>query len=120
MDEIQKERTLSAKESVIEPDNFLEGNKKFNELDYAASVELYNSILTKYPYHIYALVNRARANSALSDNVAAIKDLTRVIELDPKNAETYYYRGVANGNLLELNTAVYNYNKAIELSPDMV
>lgn len=120
MDEIQKERTQSAKESAIEPDNFLEGNKKFNEKDYAASVELYNSVLTKYPYHIYAMVNRARANSALSDNVAAIKDLTRVIELDPKNAEAFYYRGVANGNLLELNTAVYNYNKAIELSPDMV
>ncbi len=120
MNVIQQERLLSTQQSIIEPTNFLDGNKKFDEKNYKSSIDLYNSVLEKHPYHTYALLNRARANSSAGDNISAIKDFTRVIELDPKNVDAYYYRGFAYGNLLELNAAVYNYNKVIEISPDMV
>lgn len=120
MDELRRERLLSSQQSMLEPNSLLNGNKKFDEQDYSSSIDLYNSVLEEYPYHTYAMLNRARAKMELGDNSSAITDLSRIIELDPKNDDAFYYRGEANSNLLEPQAAIYNYNKTIELSPDNV
>lgn len=50
--------------------------------------------------------------------VDEIERLTRAIDLDPKNAEAYFNRGIAYANKGELNNAIADYDKAIELNPE--
>jgi tetratricopeptide (TPR) repeat protein len=120
MQEINQDREFSINQSALEPDELLEGNKKFYEKDYSSSIPLYNSVLDKYPFHIHALLNRGKAQIELGNNNVAIKDFGQVIELDEKNVDAYYFRGVSYSNLLEFYAAINNYDKVILLNPDMV
>jgi hypothetical protein len=47
----------------------------------------------------------------------AIKDYTRAIKLDSKNAQFYYNRGVAYINLEKYDLAIADFTKAIEIDP---
>jgi tetratricopeptide (TPR) repeat protein len=49
----------------------------------------------------------------------AIADWTKVIELNPKNAEAYYHRGLAWHGKGDYDKAIVDYTKAIELDPKL-
>jgi tetratricopeptide (TPR) repeat protein len=53
-----------------------------------------------------------------SDNKGALTDFSKVIEMQPGNAEAYYYRANAYFNLRKTKEAIADYTKAIELKPD--
>lgn len=53
----------------------------------------------------------------LQDFTGAIKDYSKLIELNPKYAAAYFYRGCAKVQLQDFTGAVQDYNKAIELDP---
>ena len=46
-------------------------------------------------------------------------DFTKAIELDPKYAEAYANRGLVYANLKEMDKAVDDWHKAIELNPGL-
>ena len=48
----------------------------------------------------------------------AVKDYTKTIELNPKHVRAYVNRGVAYGDIDEVNLAINDLNKAIELKSD--
>lgn len=45
----------------------------------------------------------------------AIKDFTRVIEIDPDNANAYFNRGCCYDSIGELDLAISDYSVALEL-----
>jgi Flp pilus assembly protein TadD len=45
----------------------------------------------------------------------AIKDFTRVIEIDPDNANAYFNRGCCYDSVGELDLAISDYSVALEL-----
>ena len=47
----------------------------------------------------------------------AIADYDKAIELNPKDADTYYNRGAAKNHLKQHKEAIADYDKAIELDP---
>ena len=47
----------------------------------------------------------------------AISDFTKAIDLDPKNSQAYFNRGVAKAGLEEHTGAIADYNKSLELDP---
>jgi tetratricopeptide (TPR) repeat protein len=49
----------------------------------------------------------------------ALKYLNKAIELDPKYASAYHLRGIAYAVLEEYRRAIKDYNKAIELNPEL-
>ena len=48
----------------------------------------------------------------------AIKDFSKAIELDPKNAYAYNNRGLYKYHIQDKAGAIEDYNKAIELDPN--
>jgi tetratricopeptide (TPR) repeat protein len=58
----------------------------------------------------YALVTSGK-------NQEAVEAFTRAIELDPKNAKTYYNRGGVYGKLEDYRRAIRDFDRAIELNP---
>lgn len=119
VDEIRAERNLAAEQIKSDDEKLNSANDFFNNKDYSSSIKLYDEILEKYPNHIFALINKGRAQSELGSNNAAIKNYNRVIELAPNYADVYFYKGLAAEKLLEPNAAIYDFSKAIKLSPEM-
>jgi len=61
-----------------------------------------------------AYFNRALAYAEDKDNRAAIKDFTTVIKLDSgTNAEAYYFRGVSRYFLVQLDSAIADFDSAV-------
>ncbi len=48
----------------------------------------------------------------------AIEDYTKAIEINPKDADAYKFRGVAKDELGDYFDAILDFNKSIELKPD--
>jgi tetratricopeptide (TPR) repeat protein len=53
-----------------------------------------------------------------NDEVGAIEDYTKAIELDPGSSDAYYSRALAKESSGDLNGALADLNKAIELNPE--
>ena len=72
-------------------------------------------------YRGMACQNRADKAASLDDKEReyqnAIRHYTKVIELDPGNAEAYHNRGSIHSTIKEFPEAMQDFNKAIELNP---
>ena len=66
----------------------------------------------------YSLLARGLLLSRLGDDRRAAEDFSRVIELEPDNAEALENRAAAQGDLGEHQLAREDYNAAIRLEPD--
>jgi tetratricopeptide (TPR) repeat protein len=64
------------------------------------------------------LLTRGETFYGKHENDRAIKDFTRVIELDPNNTRAYKGRGAAYLNTGQPDSAIADYSRAIELDPD--
>lgn len=64
-----------------------------------------------------AYFNRGRAKSDLGNNVGAIADFTKAINLKPDFSMAYNNRGWCKFELKNFNSALIDFNKAIELDP---
>ena len=47
----------------------------------------------------------------------AIADFNKAIEIDPQNADAYYYRAYAKGQLKDYQGAIADFTKTIEINP---
>ncbi|MDR0411150.1 MAG: tetratricopeptide repeat protein [Treponema sp.] len=54
------------------------------------------------------------------DAQEAVEDLSRVVALEPNNAEAYYYRGLAYALLQKKDNALSDYEQTCALNPDHV
>lgn len=65
-------------------------------------------------------LNRGKCHVILNRPAEAIPDLTRSLELEPRNPDTYYFLAVAQGKTGDVVNSLKNYSKAIELRPDYI
>ena len=65
--------------------------------------------------NIHALHNRGISYERLGHYKEAIRDFTRVIEIDPDNANAYFNRGCCYDSVGELDLAISDYSVALEL-----
>jgi len=65
-----------------------------------------------------AYLNRGMTNLKKKRYNAALSDLNRAIELNPKFAESYLNRGIVFDNLREFDKAILDFNYAIHLEPE--
>jgi tetratricopeptide (TPR) repeat protein len=68
--------------------------------------------------YVPAHVNRALAYMQFNDFAAAVLDLSAAIRIEPKNAQLYYYRGIAYAKNREPALAKKSYEEALRLKPD--
>ena len=67
---------------------------------------------------IYSLLARGMLHSRLGDDRRATEDFSRVIELEPDNAEALENRAAARSDLGELHLDREDYDALIRLEPD--
>lgn len=67
--------------------------------------------------NIQRLLKSAQAKCERDDRRGEISDLTQVIELDPKNASAYAYRGNAYYHLDRFDESIKDFEKALSFEP---
>ena len=82
--------------------------------DLAGAIETCNEIIEKNPSYANAYDSRARFNSALHKEEAAIKDFSKAIEYDPKNGEIYQARAYSLTQLGRYKEAKQDCEQAIK------
>jgi len=61
-------------------------------------------------------INSALVNIDNSNFSEALKDITKAIELTPKNSKLYYMRGNTYFNIQQYENAIFDYDRAIILN----
>ena len=87
------------------------------------AISAFDDALEVEPDLVVALLGRASARASLGNTVGSVTDLTRVIELEPENADTLALRGDRNIELQDYKAAERDYERAMEIagqSPSMV
>ncbi|GEM_PF-3644475 len=86
----------------------------------AKPIDNLDEAIKKDPKSGQAYLDRGNAYFAAKEYQKAIDDFTKGLELDDKNAMTYYYnRGNAYLQLNQQEKAIADYDKVIELDPEM-
>lgn len=106
--------------AAIEPNNvdviIIQGEMFLADKQYEKATEsLTKAIAVKPTSKLY--LDRANAYAAQKKYDVAVSDFSKVIELDPKNADAYNARGNAYLQLDKTDLAIRDINKAIELDP---
>jgi tetratricopeptide (TPR) repeat protein len=86
---------------------------------WANSLELYNSILYKYPNVPLILNNRAIQKFENGDKDGSLQDFNLAIRADSSLAMTYENRGILFGNLKRYEEAFQDYRQSIRLKPSV-
>jgi len=64
-----------------------------------------------------AYLDRGNVKGILKDFAGAINDFTVVIDINPKNINAYYNRGLAKCRLYDLKGAIEDFDKVAEINP---
>ena len=91
------------------------GAAKYFLNDTEGAMQDYNKAIELNPRNVNAYTNRATLNQKLKNYQDAIDDCTRAIEIEP-TADLYNIRGWAMLDSLKFQSAVEDFNKAIELN----
>ena len=81
------------------------------------SINLFTDLVKKYPDQAHAHFVLAKNLIDVPDLNAGLASINRAIELDPKMAESYFYRGNIYYGQVNYAAALNDYLKAIELNP---
>ncbi|MCX7786205.1 MAG: tetratricopeptide repeat protein [Spirochaetes bacterium] len=98
----------------------LEALTAHNQQQYSRAIELYTHILHRKPKRsIRALVyiHRGMAFFGESNYDKALEDFTAAINLEPENPRIYFYRGVVQRFRKDLNGALLDLSRSLELDP---
>jgi len=82
------------------------------------SINLFTDLVKKYPNQSHAHFVLAKNLVDVPDLNAALTSINKAIELDPKVAESYFYRGNIYYAQQNYEAALNDYLKAVELNPN--
>ena len=102
---------------------FNQGNKKHERGLYKSAILDYDTAIWINPDYIDAYIGRGTAKTQLDQYDAAFDDLYTVIELEPDSAEAAKaFAGIGAMNVKRglHHSAIYMYNRAIQIKPDYV
>ncbi|MFQ3620999.1 MAG: tetratricopeptide repeat protein [Spirochaetales bacterium] len=91
-----------------------------NQQQYDKAIDMYSSILARKPKKsIRALVyiHRGMAFFGESKYDKALEDFTAALTLQPENPRIYYYRGIVQRFRKDLNGALLDFNRSLDLDP---
>ncbi|MDJ0626238.1 MAG: tetratricopeptide repeat protein [Candidatus Caenarcaniphilales bacterium] len=98
---------------------FNQGIDKFNERNFNEAISFFSQAIEINPQYANAYLSRGIAYRKLQNNLAAIEDYSKAIELEP-SASAYLNRGVARSRINDSNGALIDYSKAIDMQPDYI
>jgi len=96
---------------------------KQQELAMDDLTRLIDSEGTDVKLKVNALIKRAslyiqQCKDPSKDPMLSFNDFTRAVELDPDNADIYHHRGQVHLLIDQINAAIMDFNKAVELQPN--
>ena len=109
--------------------NFNQGASLFREASHlpdpeaqkqklAQAIVAYTKSLASDSLFVQARYNRGYCYFLVQNENPAIKDLQKVIELDPKNHQAYFLLGSIYEHFQDKKSALENYQKAVASKPD--
>jgi Flp pilus assembly protein TadD len=93
-------------------------HKALNNEDIEMAISLYDEALKESPDDCDIISDRGVAHLHAKDEKNCFIDLNRAIELQPNYSYRYACRAYAKKNFGDLNGAIEDYEKAVELDPD--
>ncbi|MGH1419245.1 MAG: tetratricopeptide repeat protein [Hyphomicrobiaceae bacterium] len=85
-----------------------------------AGINDYGKVIELDPNHIDAYSERAKLYAKLEEHSLTKKDLSAIVKIIADDPTMYCRRGLANLNLRDFNSAIEDYNKALELDPSRI
>jgi tetratricopeptide (TPR) repeat protein len=98
-------------------DYYYRGCDLIRKKDYDAAIEVFTTGLAEHPDNYSLLDRRAVAYREKGETEKALADYTRMIALDPKQADGWNSRGNLYHELGEYDKAIADYTQCIPLSP---
>ena len=95
------------------------GNKFFEDGLYKDALKSYQDALRKNPQFINAKRGVARSLMQLGQNEKALETFNEVIASEPEFGASYANRGILNDRMGNYKAAIADYNKAIQLNPEL-
>lgn len=86
--------------------------------DFKKSIELYSKALKESPYECNILSDRGVAYLHAKQKNNSLADFDRAISLQPDYSYRYAARAFARNNFGDIDGAILDYEKAVELDPD--
>ncbi len=96
---------------------FIQGQFKFMDEEFEASIELFSKVLEIDPGFSDAYQARAVARLRSGDEKGALADIDKAIECAPENAKYHYRKGAILFKSGELDEALECLSRAIDLDP---
>ncbi len=97
------------------------GIEAHKELKLEEAIKHYTNAISLQPAKhmlVRAYNKRGNAYEALKKDDLAIEDYSRAIDINPDDADAYFYRGFTYRLKRDYEKAIKDYNKAIKLKPD--
>ena len=91
-----------------------EGNKLLHSGNHEQAILAFSSAIQTNPKYADAYIARATAYTGLEKYANALEDFDQVISQDPKNTQTYFYRGMINAKLGNTGIAMRDLNIACQ------
>src|SRR5262249_39717215 len=89
--------------------------RSFARGEIEAALAEWAEVIAEYPSYLDARMTRATFHRHRSEYRAAIEDLDRAAEIDPKNAAIYQNRGDCYESLGDHDRAMANFRRALQL-----
>lgn len=86
--------------------------------DYSKAIELNPDFADAYYKRGFVWQGKKEYDKAITEYDKAILNYSKDINIDSKNTESYFWRGVAFYHKADYNRAIEDYTKAIELNPN--
>ena len=97
--------------------HYLNGMLKVKENDFAAAIELFTAAINENPEDVESYSERAVCYIHLEKLDLSLFDMNKSVELDPNYSYRYSCRAYLKGKMKDMQGAVDDYQRAVELDP---
>lgn len=88
--------------------------------EYQSAIRQFNHVLARHPSDVWTLSNRGLSYLALDIPERALVDFSRGLDIDPEEAPLYFWSACAKLQMQEVNEAIRDLTRAVDLSDDML
>lgn len=104
--------------SSCQNENTLEGDKYFKEGKFNTAIESYNDFLKLQPKHVKTIYNRGRCYQELGQYEKALRDFTRVIEIDANSENALLSIGQEMYRKEDYESTIFYGDKVLQRDPN--